>query len=105
MELINLLDPELRQTGGNGLLPDFIQRVGRVKRSKKIAPEHGRRFLRMLIHKTKRRLGVGRPKQINDQYGTTRLYAFRSRSPERDRIQKMVQQTVGYRRIETLFLQ
>ena len=105
MEFINLLHPELRQTGGDQLPPDFVQRVSRVKRSEKIAPEHGRRIFRMVIHKTNRRLRIGRPKQIDDQYWTTWLYAFRSRSPERDGIQEMVQQTVGYRRIETLCLQ
>src|SRR5262249_49476413 len=90
VKLIDLVDTELKQPGGNQLLPDFVQGVGGVEGRDEIAPKHWRCALGMLIHQPDRRLRVRRSKQIDDQDWTIRLDTFRNRSPERHRIRNVM---------------
>jgi hypothetical protein len=61
MDLVDLIDVEPGQAGGNQLPADFIDRIRRVKRRDEIPLQHRGRVLGVFIHQADGPLVVRRP--------------------------------------------
>ena len=81
MDLVDLIDVEPGQAGGNQLPANFIDGIRRVKRCDEIPLQHRRCVLGVFIYQQYGRIVVRRPEQIDDQNRRTGLNAFRSGSP------------------------
>ena len=91
---------ERRESGSRQLLPHFIDRVSRMKRSDEVALQQRRRTFCMLPDQLHSGLVIRRTQQIDHQHRRARLCAARGGAPERDGIGEMMKQAVANDRVE-----